>query len=153
PSAFGPRFADLLRQRRLRDLQAEMRGYRRTRGAGARSLVQATARPFLPHGVRRRVRSRLTRAGATPSGRLMHRDLRALPPTPAYAGYRFDDQLRRVLQRDLTGWGLPLLLRHEDRNSMDHSIEARVPFLDHRLVELAFSLDGGELIRLGETKS
>ena len=36
---------------------------------------------------------------------------------------------------------------------MAHSLEARVPFLDHRLVELAFSLDGSELIRRGETKS
>ena len=36
---------------------------------------------------------------------------------------------------------------------MAHSLEARVPLLDHRLVELAFSLDGSELIRRGETKS
>jgi asparagine synthase (glutamine-hydrolysing) len=36
---------------------------------------------------------------------------------------------------------------------MAHSIEARVPFLDHRLVELVFSLKGDELIRRGETKS
>ena len=36
---------------------------------------------------------------------------------------------------------------------MAQSLEARVPLLDHRLVELAFSLDGSELIRRGETKS
>ena len=52
----------------------------------------------------------------------------------------------------LTRRGLPELLRYEDRNSMAHSLEARVPFLDHRLVELAFSLPGGELIRSGRTK-
>jgi len=32
------------------------------------------------------------------------------------------------------------LLHYEDRMAMAHSVESRVPFLDHRLVELAFSL-------------
>jgi asparagine synthase (glutamine-hydrolysing) len=35
---------------------------------------------------------------------------------------------------------LPLYLRLEDRNAMAHSIEARLPFLDYRLAEFAFSL-------------
>jgi asparagine synthase (glutamine-hydrolysing) len=35
---------------------------------------------------------------------------------------------------------LPRILRVEDRNSMAHSLESRLPFLDHRLVSFAFSL-------------
>ena len=36
---------------------------------------------------------------------------------------------------------------------MAHSLEARVPFLDYRLVELLHSLDGSQLIERGRTKT
>ncbi|MEZ4867711.1 MAG: asparagine synthase (glutamine-hydrolyzing) [Caldilineaceae bacterium] len=45
-----------------------------------------------------------------------------------------------VLYQDLTSTNLPKLLRYEDRNSMSFSREARLPFLDFRLVEMVFSL-------------
>lgn len=48
--------------------------------------------------------------------------------------------LNKQLQLDVGSLVLPSLLRYEDRNSMAHSIEARVPFLDHRLVEFLFTL-------------
>jgi asparagine synthase (glutamine-hydrolysing) len=44
------------------------------------------------------------------------------------------------------------LLKWEDRNSMWHSIEARVPFLDHRLVELSVKLDNKFKMQKGVTK-
>ena len=47
---------------------------------------------------------------------------------------------------------LPSLLHYEDRNSMAFSIESRVPFLDHRLVELAFSLNDDDKFDFGVTK-
>ena len=47
---------------------------------------------------------------------------------------------------------LPTLLHYEDRNSMAHSIESRVPFLDHRLVELLFSFPDQLKINKGWTK-
>ena len=61
--------------------------------------------------------------------------------------------LEDTLRRHLTEIGLPALLRFEDRNSMAHSIEARVPFLDHRLVEYALSLPTTSKLRGAETKS
>lgn len=44
------------------------------------------------------------------------------------------------------------LLKREDCNSMRFSIEARVPFLDHRLVEGTLSADSSQIINKGETK-
>jgi asparagine synthase (glutamine-hydrolysing) len=47
---------------------------------------------------------------------------------------------------------LPVLLRYEDKNSMWHSIETRLPFLDYRLVEFALSLDAATKLRHGWSK-
>jgi asparagine synthase (glutamine-hydrolysing) len=47
---------------------------------------------------------------------------------------------------------LPHLLRYEDRNSMRHSVETRLPFLDYRVVELGVSLPPQYKIRDGWTK-
>ena len=47
---------------------------------------------------------------------------------------------------------LPKYLRWEDRNSMAHSVEARVPFLDHELVEYTDSLPIDHIQRDGWTK-
>ncbi len=48
---------------------------------------------------------------------------------------------------------LPTLLRNYDRYSMMRGVEIRMPFMDHRLVSLAFSLPWQSKIRNGYTKS
>ncbi len=48
---------------------------------------------------------------------------------------------------------LPSLLRYEDRSSMAFGIETRLPFLDYRLVEFAFSLPDSERLDGVTTKA
>lgn len=47
---------------------------------------------------------------------------------------------------------LAMLLHWEDRNSMAHGIEARVPFLDHRLVEFSIAIGDHHKIVGADTK-
>ena len=48
---------------------------------------------------------------------------------------------------------LPTLLRNYDRYSMASGVEVRMPFLDHRLLSLAFSLPWNSKIRGGYSKA
>ena len=62
------------------------------------------------------------------------------------------DGLKESLIRQVTQDPLPSLLRYEDRNSMAFSIESRVPFMDHRLVEFTLGLPEHMVYRRGERK-
>jgi len=73
---------------------------------------------------------------------------RRLPSAPANG----TGPLVKALYNDLTRTNLPKLLRYEDRNSMTFSIEARLPFLDFRLVEFVFALPVSYRISGGWTK-
>jgi asparagine synthase (glutamine-hydrolysing) len=53
---------------------------------------------------------------------------------------------------DIEEYSLPLLLRYEDKNSMAYSVESRVPFLDHRLVEFAVNLPSAHKLNGGQGK-
>lgn len=62
------------------------------------------------------------------------------------------DSIGQRIKADIKQFSLPVLLRYEDKNSMAHSVEARLPFLDHRLVEMVASLPLDQKIRRGWTK-
>jgi asparagine synthase (glutamine-hydrolysing) len=59
-----------------------------------------------------------------------------------------NESLKNQVLRD----PLPSLLRFEDRISMAFSIESRVPFMDHRLVEFTLGLPEHLVYRRGERK-
>jgi asparagine synthase (glutamine-hydrolysing) len=79
-----------------------------------------------------------------------NRDVAAEPPTRDAP--HFATPLKQELYRQLTRTSLPSLLRYGDRNSMAFSVEARLPFLDHRLVEFAFGAPDRLLVCHGLTK-
>lgn len=60
--------------------------------------------------------------------------------------------LNRRLWKDLSEFSLPCLLHWEDRNSMAAGTEARLPFLDHRLVEAVLKTSAHTKLRAGFTK-
>lgn len=51
--------------------------------------------------------------------------------------------------QDILRFSLPTLLRYEDRNSMGHSIESRLPFLDYRVLEIGAALPEALKLRGG----
>ncbi len=57
---------------------------------------------------------------------------------------------RQIL--DVERFSIPALLRYEDRNSMAFGIEARVPFLDHQLIETGIALPIEAKIKGGVAK-
>jgi asparagine synthase (glutamine-hydrolysing) len=62
------------------------------------------------------------------------------------------DQLDRALEFDCRNLLCEQVLNYSDQLAMAHSIEVRTPFLDHRIVDFAFSLPVWMKIRRGETK-
>jgi asparagine synthase (glutamine-hydrolysing) len=60
--------------------------------------------------------------------------------------------LSSLLRLDLENWLPDYTLAKQDALSMDNSLEARVPFLDHRLVEYAFALPEAMKIHKSMTK-
>ena len=64
----------------------------------------------------------------------------------------FND-LKSMLHYELTNQGLEKLLKFADRNSMAHSVEVRLPFLSHELVEFVYSLKSSLFLENGWSKA
>lgn len=86
-------------------------------------------------------------------GLLSTRAEAAAPPRPVYEPpWREPDPLRGALAQSVMFYPLPVFLRVEDRNSMAHGREARLPFLDPAFAEVARTLPTSMLRRDGLNK-
>jgi len=148
PGFMGSRLADLARGGRWMEGLQEWRAWRRMHGALPPTALAGLARGFLPAGAAARLRSRLLgdrRWLAAPFARRWQGEAQAFPEPPGLS--LVERQMRRAVTEDL-----PALLHYEDRNAMAFSVETRLPFLDHRLVEWLAGLPPEAKLHRGVTK-
>lgn len=120
---------------------------------GKMGTAARSSRFILPSGMQRPIRQ-LVGEGLMPNWMnrkwFENRGVACEAPQKPVSG----DVLRHELLQSLTDRILPALLRVQDRNSMAHSVESRVPFLTTKMVDFVYSLPEEFLISdCGETKS
>ena len=148
---FGPHLAGLLRRGRWPTFWREAAGARALHGQSLALQAQLVANELLPAAVSDRLRRAAGRTVRAPA----HLDLTRLgaqPRSPHPPAVDLRAPIRSLGIAQLTALNLPMLLRYEDRDSMAHGVEARLPFLDYRLVEFCLGLPEEHKIADGWTK-
>jgi asparagine synthase (glutamine-hydrolysing) len=149
---FAPRFRSLLRDLRWIALGREMAAARRLHGYRGTWSLKQTLNSILPSALREPLRRLAGKPAAATPWLDMDR-IGAVPRDPYLeAGTAKAASVQALSRSQLTATSLPMLLHWEDRDSMAHSVEARVPFLDYRLVEFIVGLPDDYKIADGITK-
>jgi len=154
PSYFYNYWYTLVASGQFSRLRSEIKAYSSMHHASKMAAWQKVINMFLRNQLRRSARYR--ELSARRGGRLarshpwFESDLTSKysSETPDYESLDIHSDLKRSIQKH----SLPLYLRVEDRNSMAHSIETRLPFLDYRLVKLALSSGAQWFLRGGWNK-
>lgn len=148
---FGARLGSLLRRFRWPELAQEVGALRQMHGYSSLRVAQSLANVVLPERMRQLLRSRTGHSTVRPEW-LDLRRLEAAPLDPFTACGYDRSSVEALSMAQLTATSLQMMLHWEDRNSMAHSVEARVPFLDHELVELVLGMPDEFKVWRGITK-
>jgi asparagine synthase (glutamine-hydrolysing) len=136
---------DRLLHARVRDAHTEMAAIAGRQGGSARAVFNAF---FLkPAAARLRARPPAWLAPDYGASHPLRRRMLAEIDTS-----RDPSRLNRRLHFDVKWGNAKIILGYGDRSAMAHSVEARVPYFDRRLVEFAFSLPDGYKVGRGDRK-
>ena len=149
---FGPHLAAIFKSLRWTTLLQEASEMRRLHGYGYKTAAIHIANYTLPENIKDKLRRAIRRTGAQPAW-LNCEQLNCVAANPFQAvGAAGVETVQGLSIAQLTASNLQMLLHWEDRDSMGHSIESRVPFLDYRLVEFVLGLPDDYKLSGGVTK-
>ncbi len=117
-----------------------LRATRTLPGIGPRGVLKHAAPFFLPARLTAWLRRRARIPGHEPPTWLNPAWTRSLGSIALHRPHRGQEALRGTLRDAFEATSLPMNLNFDDRTSMAHSVEARVPFLVPDIVDFVFSL-------------
>jgi asparagine synthase (glutamine-hydrolysing) len=147
----GALYTSLFRRLRWIELLLEIRAARQVHGHGPLWAIKYLADALLPAALRYPLRAMVGKETASPAWLDLLR-LGVVPCDTMRGEAGNSLSIGELSYRQLTRSNLQMLLHWEDRDSMAHSIEARVPFLDHKLVEFVLGLPDAYKLHRGVTK-
>lgn len=148
---FSTYFAGLFSSFRWRKLYEEIRSVKKIHGYSALYSIQRILGILLPEIIRRPLKKMLGASSTSPCWIDMQLvNAKAVDPLLQYNSRT--SSMQQLSYSQTLHTSLPVQLHWADRDSMAHSIEARAPFLDYRIVEFLLGLPDSFKITGGVTK-
>ena len=145
------RLAGLLKRLEISTLYREIRQTSRNKGWQLELLTKRLFNHLLPEIIRQPLRKKSGKASTFPIWLNLKR-LNVDATDPFIQGGHNGATVNGLSIAQLGRTHLPMLLHWEDRDSMAHSVESRVPFLDYRLVNFLINLPEENKISDGISK-
>lgn len=150
-SFFAPKFAGMFKRSEWVRLLQEIIACRKLHNYGVMFALKGMVNMLFPEKVRQNIRKYSGHASVKPDWLNLGK-LGAEPIDPFVVNGAKTDTIQNLSIAQLTASNLQMLLHWEDRDSMAHSVESRLPFLDYRLVEFVLGLPDEMKLSKGVTK-
>jgi asparagine synthase (glutamine-hydrolysing) len=145
------RYANMTKNLRISAMLQDFKKMQQINYVSYSKLISGIVFHLLPSFVNRSIKKIITNSDTI--SKIIDNNKLGTKPSHPYdiipVGYR---TVPEISEHQTFFSSLPKYLHWEDRNSMAHSVEARVPFLDHRLVEFSYNLPDDFLRKDGVTK-